>query len=128
VPLLARSIWDVLFERHMGFFWLLVVLVALPLGWRLGRETRVLALWVGLSLLAIAGAFLVTPNHVTWHVQTALPRLWCQLALPAALLVVEAALALYRPGGVASALLSSSSGASFGASSPASSSSVPPPA
>jgi hypothetical protein len=99
VPLLLHSIWDVLRMRFMGVFWLFVNVVALPVGWWRGGETRALALWVALSLLAFTGVFLVTPNHVTWHVETALPRIWCQLALPAGLLVVEAALWLFRAPG-----------------------------
>ena len=40
-------------------------------------------------MLITGSIFLVTPNLAWWHVVTALPRLWMQLGIPAAFLVID---------------------------------------
>ena len=62
--------------------------MAVPWCLRAGGPSRVWALWVVGNVSATLAVFLVTPNNITWHVATALPRLWCQLALPASAIVI----------------------------------------
>lgn len=95
-PFLGAT-WDVLEERHMGIWWIAALLVGLPLGLRRAAD-RGLALWAAMFLAGVCVVFLVTPNQITWHVTTALPRLWCQLALPVGALVAAAAGELFAPG------------------------------
>jgi hypothetical protein len=97
LPLLLEQSWEILWKRHMGYYWVVVMLAALPVGWRLGGGLRVLAVWLGLYLAACLVVFWVTPSHMGWHIETALPRLWCQLVVPAAFLIVEAASYLFAP-------------------------------
>jgi hypothetical protein len=88
LPLLLRSTRDVLESREMLPYWAFVLCVAVPYSLRAGGVPRIWALWVLGHLFATLAVFLVTPNSITWHVTTALPRLWCQMAVPAALIVI----------------------------------------
>ncbi|MBW2361161.1 MAG: hypothetical protein JRG84_09690 [Deltaproteobacteria bacterium] len=88
VPLLLQSTRSVLEKREMLPYWVFVLCVAVPWCLRFGGTTRVWALWVLGHLFATLAVFLVTPNSVTWHVTTALPRLWCHVAVPASAIVV----------------------------------------
>lgn len=88
VPLLIRSVHHVLEKRFVLEYWAFVLLIAAPFGIARGGMPRIVALWLLGHVAAMTAIFLVTPNSVTWHVTTALPRLWGQVALPAAGLLI----------------------------------------
>jgi hypothetical protein len=88
VPLLLRATWDVLEKREMLAYWSFALCVAVPWCLIAGGTSRIWALWVLGHLSATLAIFLVTPNSVTWHVTAALPRLWCQVVVPASAVVV----------------------------------------
>ena len=95
LPLLAQSTVDILDEEEMAFYWAFVFCVALPWALWKGGTTRLLALWVLAHVSATLAVFLVTPNSITWHVSTALPRLLAQITLPTAALVIGATVAAW---------------------------------
>lgn len=88
LPLLMHSAHDVLEKRDMLPYWGFVLCIAVPYGLRVGGASRIWALWVLGHLAATLAVFLVTPNSITWHVTTALPRLWCQMLVPSSTLFV----------------------------------------
>jgi hypothetical protein len=90
LPLLLRATRQALEKREMLPYWAFVLCVAVPWCVRAGGTARIWALWVLGHVCATLAVFLVTPNSVTWHVATALPRLWCQLAVPASAVVIYA--------------------------------------
>jgi hypothetical protein len=75
----------------MEFFWLVILIAAVPTCWRGGGAERMLAVWVVLHTLCVAAVFLVTPDQLAWHVNTALPRLMGHMAIPAGLIGVRSA-------------------------------------
>ena len=97
LPIFTGALVETLSQHDMGVYWLFVALVAIPLGWRARGELRVAAVWLVLFLGATGFVFLVTPDHVAWHVRSALPRVICQLSIPAAFLVVHALARLWTP-------------------------------
>ena len=88
VPLLLRSTRDVLDKRDMLPYWAFVLCIAVPYSLRAGGVPRIWALWLLGHIGATLAVFLVTPNSVSWHVTTALPRLWCQMVVPASAIVI----------------------------------------
>jgi len=96
LPQLLRDTWIVLHSKSMLAYWLFVLLVGLPLALRAGGRARLLGAWVLLHVVLCGGVFLITPNDMTWHITTALPRLWCHLGVPAGWLVIGACDALWR--------------------------------
>ena len=70
--------------------------VAVPWCLHAGGARRILALWTLGHVAAMLAIFLVTPNSVTWHVTTALPRLWSHVSWPAAACVVACVAGAWR--------------------------------
>ena len=91
LPLLPLYAWQALSKAHMEFFWLVILIAAVPTCWRGGGAERMLAVWVVLHTLCVAAVFLVTPDQLAWHVNTALPRLMGHMAIPAGLIGVRSA-------------------------------------
>jgi hypothetical protein len=91
LPLLPLYAWQALSKAHMEFFWLVILIAAVPMCWRGGGADRILAVWVVLHTLCVAVVFLVTPDQLAWHVNTALPRLMGHMAIPAGLIGVRSA-------------------------------------
>lgn len=91
IPLLPLYAWQALDKAYMAYFWLAILLAAVPTCWRGDPAERVLALWIVLHALCVAAVFVVTPDQLAWHVNTALPRLMGHMAIPAGLLGVRAA-------------------------------------
>ena len=88
-------------NNHVQVFWLAFALLGIPMAWRRGGSTRVLVVWVVIYLLASVAIMIVTPNHVLFHVDTALHRLWGQMVIPAGVLLVDAVLRIWSdPGGL----------------------------
>ncbi len=96
LPVLLRSVRNTLEKREMLEYWAFVLAIAVPWGLYRGSVPRILALWVLGHVLAMTAIFLITPNSVTWHIATALPRLWSQVALPAGGLLVLCVGAAWR--------------------------------
>lgn len=94
LPLMADSFWKALARAHMRLWWVLVLLVAVPVALRAGGWRRFLALWILLHLAGLTVVFAVTPDQVAWHVRTASTRLLCHLALPAGMLLVDLGVSL----------------------------------
>ena len=86
-PVLARASFDVLESKGQLALLAFVWLIAAPLGLQAGGERRALALWVLLHGAGTLAVFLITPDRVSWHVLTALPRLVAHTAVPAGVLV-----------------------------------------
>jgi hypothetical protein len=100
LPLLARAVVSTLLERGLAVHFGGLLLLVVPLGLARGGAARVLAVFTVVHLTGTALLFLVSPNVLAWHVDTALPRLWIHAAGPAALLTVEVLAALWmRPAG-----------------------------
>jgi len=91
LPLLPVYAWQALSKAHMEFFWLVILIAAVPTCWRGGGAERMLAVWVVLHTLCVAAVFLVTPDQLSWHVNAALPRLMGHMAIPAGLIGVRSA-------------------------------------
>lgn len=90
LPLVLRATGTMLLERGVGLYWLAVFALGVPLGWARGGASRFLAVWLVLFLFACTFVFLVTPAHAGWQISTSLTRLWCQVAVPAAFLLLSA--------------------------------------
>ena len=84
-------------------FWCFLVAIALPVAWRAGGWARTAAAAVAVHLALCLLVFVVTPNHVHWHVRTALVRLWSQMAGPACFVAVLALGRLLTLGGAGAA-------------------------
>jgi hypothetical protein len=87
---LPLAVWEALVSMEAVPYWAFLLLVAIPLAWRAGGRQRGLALAMGLHLALCLAVFVVTPNHMHWHVRTALARLWSQMAAPAGFLITVA--------------------------------------
>jgi hypothetical protein len=96
MPQLLRDTWLVLHSKSMLAYWLFVLAAGVPLALRSGGRARLMAVWVLAHLMFCAGVFLITPNDMTWHITTALPRLWCHLGVPAGWLVIAACDTMWR--------------------------------
>lgn len=90
IPDLLLAAWDSLTAWKMSLFWVMVLMLGIPLGWRRGGAARLLAIALVLHLMAVTAIFVVTPNLVTWHVVTALPRVWVQMGIVAGWLLMDA--------------------------------------
>jgi hypothetical protein len=91
VPLLPLYAWQALDKAYMAYFWLAILLAAVPTCWRGDPAERLLALWIVLHALCVAAVFIVTPDQLAWHVNTALTRLMGHMAIPAGLIGVRSA-------------------------------------
>jgi hypothetical protein len=108
---LAQQDWSVWIERlavipsavastlegnGMDLFWSAFAILALPFAWRRGGPSRVVLVWALAYLLACLAIMVVTPNHIVFHINTALHRLWAQMAIPAGILLVDAVVWIWR--------------------------------
>ncbi len=95
VPLVLAAAARTLERQQLLAYFAVALAVAVPVGWIRGGTARVAATWLATFVAAATAVFLVTPNHAGWHVSTALPRIWCQLVVPAAFLLAEGAAYLW---------------------------------
>ncbi|MFT7464800.1 MAG: hypothetical protein ACI9EF_003160 [Pseudohongiellaceae bacterium] len=94
---LPFAIFDATQRSHVSLFWAFVIVVAIPLGWKARGSARLLALALLTHLLLCLGLFVVTPDVMHWQVYNALLRLRAQRGVVAGLLVVHAAVRLWKP-------------------------------
>lgn len=95
-PLVLEWAGNTLSQRGLLLPLLGMAALAVPFGLAHRGPRRVLALFVWLHLLGCTALFLFSPNVVTWHVDTALPRLFAHAFGPGALLLADALITLWR--------------------------------
>jgi hypothetical protein len=95
LTVIPSAVASTLEGNGMDLFWSAFAILALPLAWRRGGAARVVLVWALAYLLGCLAIMVVTPNHVVFHVNTALHRLWAQMAIPAGILLVDAVVGIW---------------------------------
>lgn len=95
LAVIPSAIGSTLEGNGMDVFWAAFAILAIPLAWRRGGASRVILLWSLAYMLACLAIMVVTPNHVVFHINTALHRLWAQMAIPAGILLVDAVVGIW---------------------------------